>query len=99
MGLRLLLYLAVLLIGGFIGYKGKISEKIMNKLNLIQTICLLFLLMVMGITIGIDEKVISSFFTIGFKAIVISIFTIGFSIIGIYLLSRFVLKRRDKIES
>lgn len=99
MSTRLLLYLFVLLIGGLFGYKGIISEKILNKLNLIQTICLLFLLTIMGITIGIDDKVISSFFSIGFKAIIISVFTVGFSIIGVYLLSKYILKRRDKIES
>lgn len=99
MGVRLLLYLLVLLLGGLIGYSGKISERIMSKLNVIQTLCLLFLLLVMGITIGMNDKVISSFLTIGLKAIIMSIFTVGFSILGVYLLRKFVLKRRENIES
>jgi predicted tellurium resistance membrane protein TerC len=98
-GIRLLLYIGVILLGAFISYKGKISEKILDKLNIIQTLCLLFLLFIMGIKIGIDEKVISSFFNIGFKAIIMSIFTVGFSILFVFIVSKLFIRKENKIES
>ena len=56
MGVRLILYLALLIIGGMIGYKDLISEKFNSKLGIIQNICLLFLLFIMGIRIGLDDN-------------------------------------------
>ena len=99
MGTRLMLYLGILILGAYIGFKDKISEKLKSQLNNIQNICLLFLLFIMGIKIGIDENVINSFFSIGLKAFIMSIFTVGFSIIGVFLVSKFILGKRDKIES
>ena len=43
MGTRLLLYLGILILGAYIGFKDKISEKLKGQLNNIQNICLLFL--------------------------------------------------------
>jgi uncharacterized membrane protein YbjE (DUF340 family) len=99
MGSRLLLYLGILILGAYIGFKDKISEKMKSQLNNIQNICLLFLLFIMGIKIGIDENVINSFFSLGLKAVIMSVFTVGFSIIGVFLVSKFILGRKDKIES
>lgn len=99
MGLRLFLYLGILTLGGIIGYKDKVSEKLQSNLNLIQNICLLFLLFVMGITIGINDEVISNLLSIGAKAAIISIFTIIFSMIFVRLIKRFIILEGDKIES
>ena len=99
MGLRLILYLGILVLGGVIGYKDKVSEKLQANLNTIQNICLLFLLFVMGITIGINNEVISNIFSIGFKAGIISIFTVSFSIIFVRLIRKFIVLEGDKIES
>ncbi|MBU5440217.1 LysO family transporter [Tissierella sp. MSJ-40] len=99
MGLRLLIYLVILSIGGIIGYRDKVSEGLKARLNTIQNICLLFLLFIMGIRIGIDEKVISTFFSIGLKATIISIFTVSFSILFVHLISKYIIVKEDKIES
>lgn len=99
MGIRLFLYLSVILLGAFISYKGKISDRILDKLNIIQTLSLLFLLLIMGIKIGIDENVIRSFFNIGFKAIIMSIFTVGFSILFVFIISKLFIRKENKIES
>lgn len=99
MGIRLLLYLSAILLGAFISYKGKISDKILDKLNIIQTLSLLFLLLIMGIKIGIDEKVIYSFFSIGFKAIIMSIFTVGFSILFVFIVRKLFIRKENEIES
>ena len=99
MGIRLFLYLGILVLGGVIGYKDKVSERLQKNLNTIQNICLLFLLFVMGITIGINDEVISNIFSIGFKAGVISIFTVVFSIISVHLIKKLIALESDRIES
>ncbi len=83
---RLLMYLGVILIGALIGARGKINEKLSSRLGDIQTIFLLLLLFIMGIKIGMDDTVVSSFFSIGFSAFVISIFTVSFSVLGVFLI-------------
>ncbi|MCQ4921498.1 lysine exporter LysO family protein [Tissierella carlieri] len=98
MGLRLILYLGILILGGIIGYKDKVSEKLQANINTIQNLCLLFLLFVMGVTIGINNEVISNLFSIGLKAGIISIFTISFSIIFVRVIRRFIILESDKIE-
>ncbi|WMM23261.1 LysO family transporter [Tissierella sp. MB52-C2] len=99
MGMRLILYLGILVLGGFVGYKDKISEKLEANLDTIQSICLLFLLFVMGITIGINEEVMTNLFSIGLKAFIISIFTILFSIVFVYIIKRFIVLEEERNES
>lgn len=98
MGLRLLLYLGVLLIGGIVGRKVKIVKNVDKNLAKIQNVCLLFLLFVMGVSIGINDKIISNLLSIGFKAGVISIFAVVFSIIFVYIIKRLAKLEVDKVE-
>lgn len=90
MGIRLLLYLGVIILGAIIGANGKIGDNLRKRLGSIQTACLLFLLLTMGVMIGMDKDVINSFFTIGYSAIIISVFTVSFSILGVWLVSGYV---------
>lgn len=92
-------YLGILFIGGLVGFNGLIRGKLSDNLDKVQSICLLFLLFVMGITIGLDEEVVSNLVSIGFKALVISIFTIVFSVIAVSLIKKFVHIEGDKDES
>ncbi|HSH36871.1 LysO family transporter [Schnuerera sp.] len=100
MGARLLIYLFVLILGGYLGYKDKINIGLSNKLDFIQNISLFFLLFIMGIRIGLDEKVIRSFFSIGFKAGIISISTIIITIIITRIISKFIILKEgeNKLE-
>lgn len=98
MGLCLALYLGILILGAIIGYMDKISEKIESNLNVIQNISLLFLLFVMGITIGINEEVITNLFSIGIKAGIISVSSIIFSIIFVSIIGKLVFRQGDKNE-
>lgn len=79
--MQIILYLIIMLIGAFIGSKGVIPKKIDNKLSSLQTLCLLFLLAVMGYKIGINNDILSNFYKIGFKAFFIAALCIAFSII------------------
>lgn len=96
MGVRLIIYLTILLVGAFIGYKDIIHKTIVSKMTLIQTICLLVLLFIMGIKIGGDKAVIISFYEIGYKAIIISLFSIVMSVILVRLIKNFVLNDKSK---
>ncbi|WP_051531083.1 LysO family transporter [Clostridiisalibacter paucivorans] len=97
MGMRLLMYLGILVIGGVFSYKDVFGKKIHGKLDIIQTICLLFLLFIMGVRIGLDDKVISSFLKLGFQALIISIFSIAFSVILVKLVKGFIVKNEEKV--
>lgn len=99
LAVTLLKYLGILVLGGIIGYKDKLSPKLEGKLNSIQNACLLFLLFVMGITIGINDDTISNIFSIGFKSGIISIFTVGFSILFVALIKKFIVVKEEEIES
>lgn len=90
MGTRLLMYLAVIMLGALIGAKASLGDQLKKRLGSIQTACLLLLLGVMGIKIGMDQGVIDSFLQIGYRAIVMSIFTISFSIIAVFMVKRLV---------
>ncbi|MGF7058183.1 LysO family transporter [Brassicibacter mesophilus] len=96
MGTRLLLYLGILLIGALAGYKELGGKKLESKLNIIQTICLLFLLFIMGVRMGLDDKVISSFLELGFQAVIISIFTIAFSVLLVKLAKKLIVRNGEK---
>lgn len=96
MGTRLLLYLGILLIGALAGYKELGGKKLESKLNIIQIICLLFLLFIMGVRMGLDDKVISSFLELGFQAVVISIFTIAFSVLLVKLAKKLIVRNGEK---
>ncbi|MFA5576442.1 MAG: LysO family transporter [Tissierellaceae bacterium] len=96
--ITLIKYLGILFIGGIFGYKDKIKGKIEANLANIQTLALLFLLFIMGITIGINDEIISNIFSIGLKAGIITIFTMGFSILGVRLVSKYVVLEDEEIE-
>jgi uncharacterized membrane protein YbjE (DUF340 family) len=92
---RLLLYLGIIVLGGLIGAKVKLKENFIKRLGSFQTACLLFLLFIMGVKIGMDEKVINSFLSIGLNALIMSIFTVGFSIIFVYIINKLCLGGKE----
>ncbi len=97
MGIRLFVYLFILFLGSIVGLKKIVSEKVLEKVNIIQISVLLVLLFVMGIRIGLDKKVVSSFLELGFQAVIISIFSIFFSILFIRLIKKYIVT--NKVES
>lgn len=94
--LRLAIYLSILTIGGFIGYKKGLKNEIANKIDTIQGVCLLFLLFIMGVRMGLDDKVISSFLKLGYQAAIISVFSIVFSVIFVRFVSKYITKNSEE---
>jgi uncharacterized membrane protein YbjE (DUF340 family) len=80
------LYLALLIIGGFLSYRGWIHKGLSEKIDKLQLACLFLLLFVMGLRIGMDDRVISAFAQIGFHAVLFGIFTIFGSVLCVHLM-------------
>ena len=85
---RILLYVSLMFVVVLVGRSGKLRSKILNKLDLIQLICLLFLLFAMGISMGTNEKVMSSFSTIGLKSAAFAVFSIIFSVFFVLIFNK-----------
>ncbi len=93
MSWKLLLYIALLLVGMFMSKKNLFSEKIIDSIGKIQMVCLLLLLFAMGINLGMNDEILRSFATIGLKGIAFDLITIIFSVLFVHLLVRFALKK------
>mgnify|MGYP000858769715 CR=1 FL=1 len=81
----ILLYLALLIVGGFLSYRGWIHKGLSEKIDKLQLACLFALLFVMGIRIGMDDRVIEGFAQIGLHAILFGISTIVGSVLMVHL--------------
>ena len=92
-----LFYLAILVLGGLIGYKNLLDDFWIEKLGCIQNYVLLFLLFIMGVNIGIDEDAVKYFHVIGYQSIVLAIFAIIFSIFFVKFISKKVLQGNEGV--
>lgn len=95
--LRILLYISLMLLGFIVGRKGNLGKALIKKLDSIQLVCLLFLLFIMGVSMGIDPNVMSSFSFLGFKGIIFASFSIIFSVFFIFIMNKILLlfKKED----
>lgn len=94
MAVKLLLYMLLLSIGLILGRKGIFGEKVYESLDLLQMICLMLLLFMMGINLGANKKIVESIATIGFKGITYGLSTVIFSIIFVNIYARFIYRRK-----
>ncbi|MDW7672617.1 MAG: LysO family transporter [Bacillota bacterium] len=94
----IILYLTVLGIGIFLGSRSLLRSSSMNWIGWLLNASLFILIFLMGVNIGLDETVLTSFSTIGFQALVLVLFIITFSILGVKLVARFVLPRKGEAE-
>ncbi len=93
--MTILLYITVLLIGGLIGSRNSLKPRAMKQVDLLLSGALLILIFLMGIKIGLDESVLASFRTIGFRALVLAFSSIFFSTLGVKLVAGYVLRRKE----
>jgi len=99
MSTSITLYLVLLIIGGFLSYKGLIHEKLIKKAGSIQLLFLYILIFIMGLRIGLDKKIIDAIYSIGFKAAIYAIVTVLFSLIAVYFTSKYIIKFHPKGET
>lgn len=84
----ILLYLALLILGGLLSYKGLVHKELYHRLDVIQMICLFALLFTMGLRIGMDDEVIRAFGQIGLHATIFALFTVAGSIFAVFALRK-----------
>jgi uncharacterized membrane protein YbjE (DUF340 family) len=70
------------------------NEKHVGMLEKLQTFGVILLLFVMGLSMGLDRKLLSQLSTLGLKALLFAGLTTVFSIAGVYLLTKNLKKAR-----
>lgn len=88
----ILLYLLLLIAGGFLSYRGVVSQKLFDKMEHIQLICLFILLFTMGLRIGMDDRVIKAFLKLGIHATLFAFVSVLFSVLMVWLFRKALLK-------
>jgi len=96
--MRILIYMFIIFLGAWLGARGKLKESFIDKLSHFQFASLLALLFIMGVSIGVNDQVVSAFYRLGYQAFVLSVFSIVFSILFVKLVSGFVLKDKRGSE-
>lgn len=93
----ILLYLFLLILGGFLSYKGLIWKALSEKIDKLQLICLFILLFIMGLRIGMDDRVLDAFAQIGLHAILYGIATVIGSLIMVRLFMTLFRRRANDL--
>lgn len=91
------MYIFIILAGAFISSRVNLSELLTKNLSKIQSGCLLLLLFVMGVNIGINDEIISTFGKLGLQAVVLALCSIVLSVGAVKLVGRYY-RRREKEE-
>ncbi|GAB6107134.1 LysO family transporter [Fusibacter bizertensis] len=91
----ILLYLGLLIVGGFLSFRGWIHKGLSAKIDKLQLACLFALLFVMGMRIGMNDSVLKAFAQIGLHAVLYATFTIVGSVIAVHLLLKVFGKKKE----
>lgn len=84
----IILYVAIILVGYFITKKGLIPKFIDNKVEMLQSFSLFFLLGMMGYKIGADRELLSKFHILGINSVIITICAIIGSVLLVHIVYR-----------
>lgn len=96
--LRILLYIVIIIAGALISSKGLLSKVIEKNLSKLQYACLLLLLFTMGVNIGINDQIISTFGKLGFQAVVLALSSVVLSVAAVKLVNLYFASRQKKAE-
>lgn len=91
----ILLYLLLLILGGFLSYKGLIWKTLNEKIDKLQLLCLFALLFIMGLRIGMDDRVLEAFAQIGLHAVLFGLATVIGSLIMVRFFVYFFRRRSN----
>ncbi len=89
---NLLLYILLLAAGMILSRLKLFGDNLYHSIEKIQMLCLMVLLFAMGISLGMNDEILKSLATIGFRGILFGLSTIAMSILLVHLASRFLLK-------
>ena len=90
--LDLILYLALVALGAFLGSRPQIQSLPMPWLGRFQTAALLLLIVTLGAELGANEEIISSLGTIGLNALAVTLTSMVGSMLSVHALRKYLLK-------
>ena len=90
--LDLILYLALVALGAFLGSRPQIQSLPMPWLGRFQTAALLLLIVTLGAELGANEEIISSLGTIGLNALAVTLTSMVGSMLAVDALRKYLLK-------
>ena len=90
--LDLILYLALVALGAFLGSRPQIQSLPMPWLGRFQTAALLLLIVTLGAELGANEEIISSLGTIGLNALAVTLTSMVGSMLAVHALRKYLLK-------
>ena len=85
--MRILLYIFIIVVGALISSKGLLNKMVEKNLLKLQYASLLLLLFIMGVNIGINDQIITTFGKLGLQAIVLSFSSIVLSVAVVKLVA------------
>ena len=89
---NLVIYLALVVLGAFIGSRPGVRSRPMPWLGRFQTAALLLLIFTLGAELGANEEIVSSLGSIGLNAFVITITSMIGSMLAVHALRKYILK-------
>ena len=89
---NLVIYLALVVLGAFIGSRPGVRSRPMPWLGRFQTAALLLLIFTLGAELGANEEIVSSLASIGLNAFVITITSMIGSMLAVHALRKYILK-------
>ena len=90
--INLAVYLALVVLGAFIGSRPGVRSRPMPWLGRFQTAALLLLIVTLGAELGANEEIVSSLGTIGLNAFAITITSMVGSMLAVHALRKYILK-------
>lgn len=89
---NLVIYLALVVLGAFVGSRPGVRTRPMPWLGRLQTAALLLLILTLGAELGANEEIVASLGTIGLNAFAITITSMAGSMLAVHALRKHVLK-------
>ena len=90
--INLVIYLALVVLGAFVGSRPGVRERPMPWLGRFQTGALLLLILTLGAELGANEEVVASLGTIGLNAVAITLTSMIGSMLAVHALRKYLLK-------
>lgn len=81
-----------LLLGCLIGYLFNLSKKTLKINSSLQLVIIFILLFSMGLSIGINPKILNNLDTIGLSSLIFALLTTVFSIVFVFFIGKIILK-------
>lgn len=83
-------------LGFLLGYMGLVKEKMLKVNQRLQTVWLVLLIFIMGMSIGMDSQILKSLPTLGGKALLFTLACSAGSVFVVFLISHFFFDKEGR---